>query len=238
MGGVDEGKPIGRRIVLGMLGLGALGVLFGRSLLDAEQSLLAPVQLRDPTGLSGLVPAGAGFRFYSVTGNQPYRSDDRYRLAVTGLVDHPASLSLRDLRGLRQTTLTRDFQCVTGWRVPQVHWAGVLLADLLDQAGVSPSARAVRFTSFDGEYTESLTLDQARRPDVLVATAMLGKPVTRAHGGPVRLYVSPMYGYKSLKWLSGIELTDRVAPGYWEQLGYDVDAWVGHSNGRSDAPVN
>jgi DMSO/TMAO reductase YedYZ molybdopterin-dependent catalytic subunit len=59
--------------------------------------------------------------------------------------------------------------------------------------------------------------------------------VASEHGGPVRLYVAPMYGYKSLKWLSAIRVVDRVHPGFWEQNGYDVDAWVGTSNGRSDA---
>jgi DMSO/TMAO reductase YedYZ molybdopterin-dependent catalytic subunit len=234
---VDDGKPVGRRIVLGMLGLGALGVVGGRRLLDLEQRLLAPVQLRDPTGISGLVPAGAGFRFYSVTGGQPERSAAAYRLSVGGLVRRAATFTLADLRALPQTALTRDFQCVTGWRVPRVHWSGVLLADLLDHVGVGAGAASVRFTSFDGAYTESLTLDQARRRDVLVATSMLGAPVTRAHGGPVRLYVASMYGYKSLKWLGGIELTRQVVPGYWERLGYDVDAWVGHSNGRGDDPT-
>ena len=92
--------------------------------------------------------------------------------------------------------------------------------------------------SFDGEYTESLTLEQARRDDVLVAYSMLGKqPITSAHGGPVRLLVAPMYGYKSLKWLSNVEVVDQVEPGYWERRGYDVDAWVGGSNGRDDAPI-
>ena len=71
----------------------------------------------------------------------------------------------------------------------------------------------------------------------LGAAGVLGGPVTREHGGPVRLYVAPMYGYKSLKWLDGIEVTNRVIPGYWEQNGYDVDAWIGRSNGRDDAPV-
>ncbi len=237
MGAVEDGKPVGRRIVLGMLGLSAAGVVFGRRLLDAEQAVLAPVQLRDPTGLSGLVPAAAGFRFYSVTGGQPQRSAADYRLRVGGLVDRPAVLSLNDLAGLPQTALTRDFQCVTGWRVPAVPWSGVRLSDLLDHVGVAAGARAVRFTSFDGQYTESLTVAQARHKDVLVASRMLGGPVSRAHGGPVRLYVAPMYGYKSLKWLGGIDLVRAVVPGYWEQLGYDVDAWVGRSNGRSDAPV-
>ncbi|HUR22858.1 MAG TPA: molybdopterin-dependent oxidoreductase [Acidimicrobiales bacterium] len=66
------------------------------------------------------------------------------------------------------------------------------------------------FKSFDGSYTESLTMEQARRPDVLLAYEMEGKPVTRAHGGPVRLYVAPMYGYKSVKWLDEIEVATSV----------------------------
>jgi DMSO/TMAO reductase YedYZ molybdopterin-dependent catalytic subunit len=135
------------------------------------------------------------------------------------------------------TNLTRDFQCVTGWRVHDVPWTGVRLGDVLDRAGVQRDARAVRFRSFDGTYTESLTLDQARRPDVIVAYRFEGKDLSRIHGGPVRLYVAPMYGYKSLKWLDTIELTREVVPGYWENYGYDVDGWVGRSNHRSDSPT-
>jgi DMSO/TMAO reductase YedYZ molybdopterin-dependent catalytic subunit len=225
-------------VVLGMLGIGAAGVLAGRRLSDAEQRVLGVLGSHDPTGLSQLVPAGAGFRFYSVTGAVQPRTEADYRLQCSGLVARPAALTLADLRRLPQTQLTRDFQCVTGWRVPQVHWSGVALADLLDHVGVRPAAAAVRFTSFDGVYRESLTLAQAMRRDVLVATEMLGEPVTHDHGGPVRLYVAPMYGYKSIKWLAGVELTAAVVPGYWEELGYDVDAWVGRSNGRDDAPTS
>ena len=239
MNGVDpRGTPIGRRVVLGMLGLGAAGVLVGRRLQDAQQRVLAPLEEHDPTGLTSLIPAGDEFRFYSVTDGVPVRTAADYRLRVTGLVAHPMTLRLADLAAMPQTSLVRDFQCVTGWRVPKVHWSGVALPDLLAAAGVQPTARALRFTSFDGTYTESLTLAQARRRDVLVATSMLGKPVTRDHGGPVRLYVAPMYGYKSIKWLDGIQVTDTIDPGYWEDEGYDVDAWVGHSNGRDDAPTN
>jgi DMSO/TMAO reductase YedYZ molybdopterin-dependent catalytic subunit len=133
------------------------------------------------------------------------------------------------------TRVARDFQCVTGWRVPDVQWAGVRLLDLLDRAGVQSDATAVRFVSFDGAYTESLTLEQARRDDVLVAYELEGQLLSSQHGGPARLYVAPMYGYKSCKWLREIELTARVEPGYWEQRGYDVDAWVGRSNGRDDS---
>ena len=221
-----------------MLGLGALGVVFGKHLQDAESAILKPVEERDPTGLSSLIPAGNTFRFYSITGNEPQRSAADYQLTVDGLVDRPATLSLSDLNALPQTALVKDFQCVTGWRVPGVHWAGVALPDLLDHVGVQKGATALQFTSFDGAYTESLTLDQARRRDVLVATRMLGGPVSRPHGGPVRLYVAPMYGYKSCKWLGGIKLTSEVIPGFWEQNGYDVDGWVGKSNGRNDAPTS
>jgi DMSO/TMAO reductase YedYZ molybdopterin-dependent catalytic subunit len=195
------------------------------------------VQSDDPTGLTGLLPAAGGFRYYSVTRHVPTRTAADYQLSVSGLVERPRTLTLADLHRLPQTSMVRDFQCVTGWRVPKVGWSGVLLSRLLDAAGVRPGARAVTFRSFDGAYTESLTLDQARRNDVLVAHSMYGKPVTHDHGGPVRLYVAPMYGYKSCKWLSEIVVTDQVEPGYWEQLGYDVDAWVGQSNGRGDAPT-
>ncbi|BBJ44933.1 hypothetical protein SSPO_076510 [Streptomyces antimycoticus] len=111
------------------------------------------------------------------------------------------------------------------------------LSTLLDAAGVRSQAKAVRFTCFDGAYSESLTLDQARRADVLVALKLRDKPLGHSHGGPVRLYVAPMYFYKSAKWLSGITVTDEVRPGYWEDRGYDVDAWVGRSNGRDDDPT-
>ncbi|WP_207935835.1 molybdopterin-dependent oxidoreductase [Actinomadura sp. KC216] len=227
-----EGAPVGRRVVLGMLGLGAVGVAVGASVQDGVSRALAPV---GPIG--DILPAAGGFRYYSVTGSVKRRSAETHRVTVGGLVDKPQSFGMADLARFPQTVLDKDFQCVTGWRVPDVRWVGVALPDLLDAVGVSRKARAVRFTSFDGVYTESLTLQQARRRDVLVATQMEGKPVTHDHGGPARLYVAPMYGYKSLKWLSGIELTDKVVPGYWENLGYDVDAWVGRSNGRDDAPT-
>jgi DMSO/TMAO reductase YedYZ molybdopterin-dependent catalytic subunit len=66
---------------------------------------------------------------------------------------------------------------------------------------------------------------------------MLSAPITTEHGGPVRLYVAPMYGYKSLKWLSAIRVVKEPLPGYWENNGYSNDAWVGSSNGRSDKPI-
>ncbi len=229
--------PVGRRVFLGMIALGAAGIAFGSSVQRVVGRVLAPLTSSDGLGLSSLIPGANRFRIYSVTGTLPAVAATAYRLAVTGMVRRPLQLSLADLETMPPVALRRDFQCVTGWRVPQVSWTGVRLAHLLDQAGVLPGATAVSFKSFDGEYTESLTLDQARRSDVMVAYRMEGKPITSEHGGPARLYVAPMYGYKSCKWLGEIELVGEVEPGYWEVRGYDVDAWVGRSNGRDDAPV-
>nr|WP_232792694.1 molybdopterin-dependent oxidoreductase [Actinacidiphila yeochonensis] len=221
-----------------MLGLGAAGVAVGGALQDRIDSVLAAVSAKDPVGVTGLLPGGGGFRFYSVANSIPHRSEADYRLTVDGLVDRPASYRLSDLRALPQTRLVRDVQCVTGWRVPNTAFSGVLLSTLLDAAGVRHPGTAVHFTCFDGVYTESLTLEQARRSDMLVALTMDGRPVTAAHGGPVRLYAAPMYFYKSAKWLSGITVTEHVRRGYWEEYGYAVDGWVGRSNGRHDQPTS
>ncbi len=222
-----EGTPVGRRVVFGMLGLGAVGVAFGSRVQGGVNRALSPVT----SSIGGVVPAVGGFRYYTVTGSVKNIAPADYTLKVGGLVDHPRTFGYADLQRLPQTRLTETFHCVTGWSVPDVAWAGVALPDLLDAVGVRPGTRAVRFTSFDGAYTEELTLQQARSRGVIIATSMLGKPVTHQHGGPVRMYVSQMYGYKSTKWLGGIELVDRVRRGYWEVRGYDVDAWVGRSNG-------
>jgi len=234
--GVVEGSPVGRRVVLGLIALGAAGVAVGAEVEEAVDKVTAPLRRSDPTGLTELIP-GTGFEIYTVASSVPHLSAADYQLKVHGLVNQPMTLTLPQLEAMPQTEMTRDFQCVTGWRVSDVHWSGVRLADLLDRVETQPTARAVTFRSFDGLYTESLTIEQARRSDVLVALRMLDGPVSYEHGGPVRLYVAPMYGYKSIKWLGEIELVDQVDPGWWEVRGYDVDAWIGKSNGRDDQPV-
>jgi DMSO/TMAO reductase YedYZ molybdopterin-dependent catalytic subunit len=218
---------VGRRVFLGMAGLGAVGIAFGAKVQNAIGDAFG-------SGLGGILPGGDRFRIYSVSGTLPVITPDRYRLKVGGLVHQPATLTIDDLMAMPRTALVKDFQCVTGWRVPGVHWEGVRLSHILDTVGLAPGAVALRFESYDGTDSESLTLDQARLPDVIVAYRMLGGPVTTEHGGPVRLYVAPMFGYKSLKWLSAIEVVDRVIPGYWEENGYPVNGWIDGSTGPSD----
>ncbi|GAA3745943.1 hypothetical protein GCM10023082_48120 [Streptomyces tremellae] len=232
-----KGPAVGRRVLLGTLALGAGGLAAAPYLQSGLEKFLGAASQVDPTGISNLLPNGGGFRFYNVAASVPTKTAATYRLAVGGLVERPRSYTLAELKALPQVRTDLDVQCVTGWRVPKVPFEGVRVSDLLDAAGVRAEGRALRFTCFDGTYSESLTLSQARRDDVLVALRMQGKPITKDHGGPVRLYVAPMYFYKSAKWLSGISVTDKVEPGYWEEYGYDVDGWVGRSNGRDDRPT-
>ena len=219
--------PVGRRVFLGLGALAAIGVVLGSRIQSAARGALG-------TGLGGLLPFGDRFRLYSITGSYPTVARDAYRLEVSGLVERPATLTIADLEAMPATRLVRTFQCVTGWSVPDVEWEGVALSAILDRVGVRPGAVAVSFDSYDHADTESLTLDQARLPDVLVAYRMLGAPVTREHGGPVRLYVAPMFGYKSLKWLSRIRVVNRVEPGFWEDNGYPVNGWLDGSTGPTD----
>ena len=227
MGADADGAPVGRRVVLGLFGLGALGVVTGSKIQGGLSELLAPIQLRDPTGFTSLVPLGNTWRYYSVTGAVKPRDATTYALEVSGLVDKPTTYGLADLETLHQTAFTDDFHCVTGWHVPDVPWRGVRLSDLLDRAAPTDEAVGVRFHSFDGTYTVNMTLEQARADDVIVALSMYGDPVTHDHGGPVRIYSGSMYGYKSTKWLSEIEITPTNDPGYWEDRGYPLDGYIG-----------
>lgn len=218
-------KQIGRRAMIGIVGLGALGIVFGEKVQNGISTLLSPLQ---GTGLSNIVPGEGSWVLYTVVGGYPKAPPD-YHLEVGGMVSNPVRLSVADLERLPATKIVHTFQCVTGWRVSDVHWVGVRLTDLAKHVGASPKADAFWFNSFDGVYTESLTMEQAEQTGAIVAYSMLDKPVTRDHGGPVRLYVPGMFGYKSIKWLSKITFTNHFGLGYWELNGYPVNAWIaGH----------
>ncbi|MFI5998490.1 molybdopterin-dependent oxidoreductase [Streptomyces sp. NPDC051362] len=221
--------------MLGMLAAGAAGLATAPYLQRGWEGALGAVSQVDSTGLSGLLPNPGGFRYYSVVGSVPRKNEINYELRIDGLVDRPKTFTLPELRAMRQTRVVADVLCTDGWRVDNTPFEGVRLADLLDAVGVHADGAAVRFSCFDGAYTESLTLDQARRSDVLVALNMQDKPITHEHGGPVRLFVAPMYFYKSAKWLSGIRVTDKVVPGFWEERGYAVDGWLDDADRGNEA---
>jgi DMSO/TMAO reductase YedYZ molybdopterin-dependent catalytic subunit len=140
-------------------------------------------------------------------------------------------LTYDDLRALPQAKQVSTFHCVTGWSVKDVRWAGVRFEHLLDLVEPLPEATAIRFVSMEEPYDDSLTLEQAKLPDVMLAYDMDGKPLSRPHGSPARVVIPDMYGYKGVKWLTRMELVTQEPTGYWEDRGYDQNAWVGRSNG-------
>ena len=216
-------RTIGRAGFLGILGAGALGLFFAR---DVTGLLGRAV----PSSVSAIVPTG-GWRIYTVGASMPNIHPAAYRLRVTGLVDAPKSFTLADLKAMPRAEQVSDFHCVTGWVVSNVRWAGVRLADVMEAAGARKNVSALRFVSAEQPYEDSLTLQQALLPDVMLAYEMDGEPLPREHGAPVRLVIPDMYGYKSVKWVNQIEFRTSAPTGYWEQHGYDVDAWLGRSNG-------
>jgi DMSO/TMAO reductase YedYZ molybdopterin-dependent catalytic subunit len=225
---VPPGRPIGRRAFFGVVGVGLTSLAWG----GAAVNLVAQSTQLLPETLRAVVPFGKGWRIYAV--NPPYPTFDpaSWRLRIDGLVEHPMDLSYAQLLALPQAEQTSDFTCVTGWSVDDVRWSGVRFADLLAAARPLPSARALSFESAEDPYVDTLTLEQAMAPDAMLAHAMDGAPLKREHGAPARLVMPKMYGYKGVKWVRRISVTDRVTDGYWEQRGYDRDAWIGDSNGR------
>ena len=219
----DE-QRLGRAAFLGVTVAGLSSLVWGRSAWEAASGLL-----RESLG-EVLPQPTSGWRIYTVASTMPRFDPASYRLRVEGLVQRPLALTLADLRALPVAEQVSDFRCVTGWTVEDVRWTGVRIRDVLAGAGPLPSGAALSFVSAERPYVDSLTLEQTLLPDVLLAWDMDGGPLTRPHGAPLRLVMPGMYGYKSVKWVERIVLTREPVVGYWEQRGYDRDAWIGRSN--------
>ena len=222
----EEPRKYGRGLFLVTVAGGVSSLVWGESVWSRVSGVVSPVA----GTLVPILPT-QGWRIYTVSGHMPTFDPASWRLRVGGLVERPVSISYRELRALPRAEQVTAFHCVTGWTVPDVHWAGVRLRHVFDLVAPLPQAGAVEFVSAEDPYTDYLTVGQSLLPEVMLAYEMDGKPLPREHGAPVRLLVPEMYGYKSVKWLAGINLVSRERLGYWEQLGYDQDAWVGRSNG-------
>jgi DMSO/TMAO reductase YedYZ molybdopterin-dependent catalytic subunit len=156
-----------------------------------------------------------------------------YRLPVVGLVDHPHTFTLAELRAMPQLAQVTRQDCVEGWSAIG-KWQGVQLATVIAMARPQHGARFVIFSCFDKdesgtEYYESLDLHEAAHPQTLLALDLNDKPIDPDHGAPVRLRIPTQLGYKSAKWVRKIELaaafpTPQSKGGYWEDQGYE---WYG-----------
>jgi DMSO/TMAO reductase YedYZ molybdopterin-dependent catalytic subunit len=159
-------------------------------------------------------------------GQTPAVSTDSWRLEVRGLIDTPLTLKWLEFQALEQSRKVSDIHCVTTWSRYDNEWKGVSTRDLLDLAMPAPEATHVVLTSYDG-YTTNLPLEDFAAEDAILATHWEGTPITRDHGGPMRLVVPHLYFWKSAKWLRRIELVASDKPGFWEQNGYHMhgDPW-------------
>jgi DMSO/TMAO reductase YedYZ molybdopterin-dependent catalytic subunit len=219
-------RPIGRRAFL----LLTAGGLTSFAWAGWASRVFSPVTSQFTQLVADVLPVG-GWRIYTISGSMPTFDESTWRLEIGGLVKRPRSLSYAELLGLPRAEQVSTFHCVTGWTVENVHWAGVRFEHLLDLVEPLPGAHAIRFVSLEQPYNDSLTLEQVRLKDVMLAYELDGQPLSRPHGSPARVVIPEMYGYKGVKWLTRMELVAARPQGYWEGLGYDQNAWVGRSNG-------
>lgn len=165
------------------------------------------------------------FRENSIRGPQNVNIS-AYTLTITGLVESPKTFTYEDVVGMHQLyEKVVTLHCVEGWDVT-ILWQGVLVEDLLNEAGVNPNATVVIFYAYDG-YSTSLPFDFIVDRDILMAYKMNGLVLPPERGFPFQLVAESKYGYKWIKWVTAIELSDdENYRGYWESRGFSNDADV------------
>lgn len=214
---MDNERPIGRRTFIGLMVAGVAALFLGKDLFGWIGRW----------GAGGSAKGTEGFRINSVA-PAPDFVEDSWRLTVDGLFRRPLSLTFGDLKALPQEEQTQDFYCVEGWGVPDVVWKGVTARELMSQADIDPSATHLIFYSGDSaHYTDSLTIEEAMRPETLLAHGLNGEPLVADMGSPVRLIIPGKYAYKCVKWVVRVEAV-ALGPegylGYWEERGYSAEA--------------
>ena len=213
-----DDKHIGRRAFIGLVLAGIAALFLGKEVLP-----------RVSTSAGGGSPGKAGgFRINTVRPGQPF-DEATWKLTVDGLVRNPLALTFSQLKNLPQVEYVRDFYCVEGWGVSDVTWRGVALSEIMARADLDPAVTHLVLHSSDGVYTDSLTLEEARRSDTLLAYELGGEPLRPEMGQPLRLVLPGNYGYKYVKWVVRVEAIaagEKGYSGYWEKRGYPADATI------------
>jgi DMSO/TMAO reductase YedYZ molybdopterin-dependent catalytic subunit len=164
------------------------------------------------------------FQENSIKGPQ-YVNISAYNLTINGRVNQPKSYSYEDVTSKKNYEKVVTLHCVEGWDVT-ILWQGILLSDLLNETGVDPKANTVIFYAYDG-YSTSLPLDYVIQNDIMLAYKMNGVTLPPERGFPFQLVAESKFGYKWIKWITRIELSDDESyRGYWESRGYSNDAGI------------
>lgn len=201
---------------------------------------VTPVQqsgFPDIPGLTPEVTPAADHYVVDVDIIDPRVEASSWKLSVTGLVENPLRLSFSDLQSKfdvveEYAVLTCISNKVGGNLVGNSIWTGVRLRDVLTEAQVKPGAVDLVLRGYDS-YLDSIPLERAMDPSVLLAIAQDRKPLRQEHGFPCRLRIPAIYGMKNVKWLQSIDLVDHDFLGYWQSRGWNDTAIV-HTESRID----
>ncbi len=212
-----------RQLIAGTVGLGAIAA----GLPAVAQDALEPNSLEDITSYNNYYEFGTG---KSDPAQNAHKLEiTPWSVKVDGLVDNPGDYSLEDLlAGLTVEERIYRFRCVEAWSMV-VPWNGVELADILNKVGVQSAAKYVAFETvvqpenmigvqrrvLNFPYVEGLRLDEAMHPLTIMATGIYGEPISKQNGAPMRLVVPWKYGFKSIKSIVRITLTDEEPPISW-----------------------
>jgi DMSO/TMAO reductase YedYZ molybdopterin-dependent catalytic subunit len=214
-----------------------------------------PTRIFDIRTIDGiLTPRDRFFTTQHMT--QPEIDPATYRLKFSGMVDKPAEFSLADLRAMKSTELAIGFEC--SGNSPRLmqgfascgRFAGVRLSSVLKQLGVQPRAREVVFFGtdrgmqevvfrqqtykLDQQFGRSVTLENAMKPEPLLAYSMNGDPLTRDQGFPVRLMMPGWYGVANVKWLAEVHLQEDRYLGNYQARWYRSVVGVGGTGADTD----
>lgn len=233
------GQLLGRRAVIA-LGVGGVAAF-------AVRAAIANLDARATFGYDGTQYKGADVqpitpndRFYSVTKNviDPNPTTALWRLEVGGKVARGRTYAYDDLVALQPIEQETTLMCISNGLdaglMSNANWTGLPLRALLDAAGPAAGVVAVKLTGADG-YTDTIPIAKAMEPTTLLVYRMNGEPLAPRHGYPVRVIVPGLYGEKSVKWVTGIELVDQPVKGFYAQQGWGPN-FVIPTRTRIDAP--
>ena len=242
-----------RQLIAGAAAMGAVGGAGpAMAKLDYRQSALstdvAPNTFEEITSYNNFYEFG-----YGKEDPKAYSGDltvDPWAVQIDGMVDKPGSYDLADiLSGVQLEERIYRLRCVEAWSMV-VPWIGFQLSDLLQRVAVQAGAKFVAFETLvrpeempaqktralDWPYREGLRLDEAMHPLTILATGLYGEEMPRQNGAPIRLVVPWKYGFKSIKSIVRISLTDKQPQSTWNMLLPNEYGFYSNVNPKVDHP--
>lgn len=180
-------------------------------------------EMEDAAIAEGRIPPGQSLTVkwpVLSAGPIPRFDPSTWTFTLSGLVDRPKEWTWDEFKELPRINSRSDIHCVTRWSKLDNEWEGIPVRDVLAQVKVDPRARYVM--AHAPRYSANLPLEAVMRDDALFAFKHNGQDLEPQHGGPLRLVVPPLYFWKSVKWVNGLELMEEDRPGYWELRGYNM----------------